>query len=103
MKIVVIKGRKRDDMVDYATGEIIRDNLPIGYVMEVEGQVPESFIKYVPNKIFDRKKYPELYHLFGKYRLPSQRELDLFIKKHSEWYPKKRKSLFNLFFGWLFK
>ena len=103
MGIVVIKGKKRDDMVDYSTGNIIIDDLPVGYVMEVEGQVPESFIKYIPNKIFDRKKYPELYHLFGKYRLPTQHELDLFVQKHSDWYPKKKEGLIKTFFKWLFK
>ena len=103
MGIIVIKGKKRDDMFDYSTGKSIPDNLPIGFVMEVEGQVPESFIKYVPNKIFDRKKYPDLFLLFGKYRLPNETELNAFVQKHSEWYKPQKKSLFKRFFGWFFK
>lgn len=101
--MLVIKACKRKDMRDPITGELIEDKEPIGYIMDVDGQVPESYIKYVPNKIFDRKKYPELYHLFGKYRMPTQSEIDLFTKKHSDWYQPKKKPVFKRFFSWLFK
>lgn len=94
MKYLVIKGRKRDDMWDWTSGQPVEDTTPIGYVLEIEGSVPESYIKYEPNRIFDRRKYPDLYNLFGKAKLPSENELKLFTAKHSDWYitSKKKKS-----------
>ena len=100
--MLVIKATKRLDRKDPLTGEVIKDEEPIGYVIDVDGQVPESYVKYVPNKIFDRKKYPELYHLFGKYRMPTQSELDMFTKKHNDWYEPKKKSIFKRIFKWFF-
>lgn len=91
MKYLVIKGRKRDDMWDWVSGQPMEDRTPIGYVVEIEGSVPESYIKYEPNRIFDRRKYPDLYNLFGKAKLPTENELELFTKKHSDWYSKPKK------------
>ena len=103
MKYLVIKGRKRDDMWDWVSGQPMEDRTPIGYVVEIEGSVPESYIKYEPNRIFDRRKYPDLYNLFGKAKLPTENELKLFTEKHSDWYntPKKKnyhKKLLTLLF-----
>ena len=47
--MLVIKACKRKDMRDPITGEPIEDKEPVGYIMDVDGQVPESYIKYVPN------------------------------------------------------
>ena len=86
----VIKGCKRNDMWDYANNKPIEDTTPIGFVMEVDGRVPESYIKYEPNKIFDRRKYPDLYNLFGKDHLPTELELKIFVQKHyEEWHPEQ--------------
>lgn len=86
----VIKGFKRTDMWDYAHNKPIEDTTPVGFVMEVDGRIPESYIKYEPNKIFDRRKYPDLYNLFGKDHLPSELELKIFVQKHyEEWHPEE--------------
>ena len=94
-KITVIKATKRKDLWDYRTNKPIQDTEPIGFVLDTFGAVPESYIKWVPNKIFDRRKYPELYAVFGKDHLPNELELKCFVKKHyHEWYPvKKQQSL----------
>ena len=87
---IVIKATKRYDMWDYKNKKPIEDTIPIGFVMEIDGQIPESFIKYVPGKIFDRRKYPELYEMFGKDHLPTQNELYCYVNKHKEeWYSEK--------------
>lgn len=89
-RITVIKACKRNDMWDYNKNVPIEDKDPIGHVMDVYGAVPESYIKWVPNKIFDKRKYPELYKLFGKDHLPSELELRCYVQKHwDEWYPKE--------------
>lgn len=86
----VIKATKRKDMWNYVTNEPLPDTTPIGFVMETDGLIPESWIKYVPNKVFDRRKYPELFELFGKDHMPSELELKCFVQKHfDEWHPKK--------------
>lgn len=88
MKTTVIKGYKRTDMWDFANNKPLEDTIPVGYVMDVDGRIPESFIKYEPNKIFDRRKCPELYALFGKDHLPNETELRCFVQKHyNEWHP----------------
>ena len=92
MKITVIKGYKRTDMWDFANNKPLEDTIPVGYVMDVDGRIPESFIKYEPNKIFDRRKCPELYALFGKDHLPNDIELKCFVQKHwEEWHAKPKK------------
>ena len=96
-RITVIKARKRTDMWDYFSNKPIEDKDPIGLVIEVEGAVPESFIKYEPNRIFDKRKYPELYTLFGKEHLPNELELKCFIEKHKNiWFPKKSSLLLKI-------
>jgi hypothetical protein len=86
-KITVIKAKIREDMWDYNTNKPIKDNIPIGYVMDTDGIIPEGFIKYVPNKIFDKRKYPELCALFGKDHLPNELELKCYVQKHfHEWH-----------------
>lgn len=95
-KITVIKATKRLDLWNFDTNEPIEDTTPIGFTMTVEGAVPESYIKWVPNKIFDRRKYPELYAMFGKDHLPNDTELKCFVQKHwDEWHSEKtlKKSL----------
>jgi hypothetical protein len=96
-----IKARKRSDRWDYHNNKPIIDNEPIGLVIDVEGSIPDSFIKWVPNKIFDRRKYPELYALFGKDHLPSENEMIYFRAKHQvDWFPKISKvndSFFTIF------
>ena len=97
----VIKAKTRTDMWNYKTNQPVEDTTPVGYIMDVDGRIPEGFIEYKPNRIFDRRKYPELYALFGKDHLPSEFELKLFTEKHSEWYKPKKQSLlkriFNIF------
>lgn len=98
-KITVIKAAKRHDLWDYKTNKPIEDNTPIGYVLYTEGAIPESYIKWIPNKIFDRRKYPDLYKLFGKDRLPNELELECFIKKnHDLWYQKNKNNKYSLTF-----
>lgn len=92
----IIKATKRKDMWNYVTNEPLPDTTPIGFVMETEGLIPESWIKYVPNKVFDRRKYPELYLLFGKDHLPNELELKCFVQKHfDEWHTKKHSKWFT--------
>ena len=99
-RIIVIKATKRQDMWDYTNNKPIEDNVPIGFVMDVQGSVPESFIKWVPNKIFDKRKYPELYAIFGKDHLPNDLELKCYVQKHwDEWHnPKNKFSLSKFIF-----
>lgn len=99
-RITVIKATKRQDMWDYTNNKPIEDNVPIGFVMDVQGAVPESFIKWVPNKIFDKRKYPELYAIFGKDHLPNDLELKCYVQKHwDEWHnPKNKFSLSKFIF-----
>lgn len=99
-RITVIKATKRQDMWDYTNNKPIEDNVPIGFVMDVQGSVPESFIKWVPNKIFDKRKYPELYAIFGKDHLPNDLELKCYVQKHwDEWHnPKNKFSLSKFIF-----
>lgn len=99
-RITVIKATKRQDMWDYTNNKPIVDNVPIGFVMDVQGSVPESFIKWVPNKIFDKRKYPELYAIFGKDHLPNDLELKCYVQKHwDEWHnPKNKFSLSKFIF-----
>lgn len=95
-RITVIKATKRKDLWNFDTNEPIEDIVPIGFTMTVDGAVPESFIKWTPNKIFDIRKYPELYALFGKDHLPNDTELKCFVQKHwEEWHGlnKSKKSL----------
>lgn len=77
--IRVIKARKRNDI--FKNGVPVKDDEIIGTTKEVIGAVPESWIKYVPNKIFDKRKYPDLYALFGKDHLPNELELEMYEKK----------------------
>ena len=82
MRTMVIKGFSRKDMWDCRSKKRLKDPVPVGFVMEVEGQIPESYVKYIPNRIFDRRKYPELYLMFGKDHLPTENELDCHIRKN---------------------
>lgn len=95
-RITVIKATKRKDLWNFDTNEPIEDVVPIGFTMTVDGAIPESFIKWIPNKIFDKRKYPELYALFGKDHLPNDTELKCFVQKHwDEWHkPEKTKMSF---------
>ena len=77
--IRVIKARKRNDI--FKNGIPVKDDEIIGTTKEVIGAVPESWIKYVPNKIFDKRKYPDLFALFGKDHLPNELELEMYEKK----------------------
>lgn len=99
----VIKAKTRTDMWDYHLNKSIQDTIPVGYIMNVDGRIPEGFIIYEPNRIFDRKKYPELYNLFGKDHLPNELEIKLFTEKHSDWYKTKKESIFKKFFNWFKK
>lgn len=90
-KVTVIKAKIREDMWDYNTNRPIKDTIPVGYVMDTDGLVPEGFIKYVPNKIFDKRKYPDLYALFGKDHLPNELELKCYVQKHfHEWHKEEK-------------
>lgn len=75
----VIKARKRDDV--FKNGIPVEDTEIIGTTKEVFGAVPESYIKYYPGRIFDRRKYPELYKIFGKDHLPTELEIECYEKK----------------------
>lgn len=99
MQYTVIKGYERKDLWDWEHNCSTIDPLPIGYVTKVDGQIPESFIKYVPNRIIDKTKYPELVKLFGKTRLPSEFELEIWCKKNNYW--KKKESLVVKVLKWL--
>lgn len=99
----VIKAKTRTDMWNYKTNQPVEDTIPVGYIMDVDGRIPEGFIEYKPNRIFDRRKYPELFALFGKDHLPSENELKLFTEKHSDWYKKEKPSLLKRFFNWFKK
>ena len=99
----VIKAKIRTDMWDYRNNQPIEDTVPVGFVMDIEGRIPEGYIIYEPNRIFDRRKYPELYSLFGKDHLPNELELKLFTEKHSDWYVKEKPSLLKRFFNWFKK
>ena len=91
-RVTVIKAIKRKDLWDFNKNIPIEDTTPIGFTMTVVGAVPESYIKWVPNKIFDKRKYPELYALFGKDHLPNDIELKCFVQKHwEEWHAKPKK------------
>ena len=79
MTIRVIKACKLNDR--YINNKLIQDNEPIGLVIDVEGRIPESYIKYKPNRIFDKRKYIDLFNLFGKDHLPSENEIKLFQQK----------------------
>lgn len=57
------------------------DNNPIGLLLDINGSIPLGYIEYKPNKIFDRRKYIELYKLFGKDHLPSENEIKLYQQK----------------------
>ena len=86
-RITVIKACKRNDIWDFTNNKPLKDDVPIGFVMDIQGAVPESFIKWVPNKIFDKRKYPELYAIFGKDHLPNDLELKCYVQKHwNEWH-----------------
>ena len=78
--VKVIKAYKRTDRFDNK-GNLIPDNEIVGTSMTVIGRIPESYIKYIPNRIFDRRKYPELYAVFQKDHLPSELELELYEEK----------------------
>ena len=82
----VIKAKTRTDMWNYKTNQPVEDTIPVGYIMDVDGRIPEGFIEYKPNRIFDRRKYPELFTLFGKDHLPSENEIKLFIVKFYKYY-----------------
>lgn len=91
-RITVIKATKRKDLWDFNKNKPIEDTTPIGFTMDIDGAVPESFIKWTPNKIFDKRKYPELYALFGKDHLPNDTELKCFVQKNWEnWYGQRKK------------
>lgn len=96
-RITVIKAAKRNDLWDFNNNKPIEDKEPIGYVYDTFGAVPEGYIKWIPNKIFDKRKYPDLYALFGKDHLPNDLEMKCFVQKHyHEWHnnsPKEEKSL----------
>ena len=97
----VIKAKTRHDMWDYCKNKPIEDTIPVGYIMKVDGRIPEGFIEYLPNKIFDKRKYSELYCLFGKDHLPNELEIKLFTEKHLDWYEKP--SLFKRILKWFKK
>lgn len=99
-RITVIKATKRKDLWDFNKNIPIEDTTPIGFTMTVDGAVPESYIKWVPNKIFDKRKYPELYAIFGKDHLPNDLELKCYVQKHwDEWHnPKNKFSLSKFIF-----
>lgn len=96
-RIRVIKARKRNDV--FKNGQPINDEEILGTTKEVIGAIPESWIKYVPNKIFDKRKYPDLYALFGKDHLPNELEIELYEKKvlqtHKKTFWQKLKELFQ--------
>lgn len=90
-RITIIKATKRQDLWDFNNNKPLKDDEPIGLVMDTFGAVPESYIKWVPNKIFDKRKYPELYALFGKDHLPNDLELKCYVQKHyHEWHSEKK-------------
>lgn len=91
-RITVIKATKRNDLWDFNNNKPMEDKEPIGYVMDTFGAVPESYIKWVPNKIFDKRKYPELFAIFGKDHLPNDLELKCYVQKHyHEWHSEPQK------------
>lgn len=54
----------------------------VGTVKETFGTIPDdSWIEYVPGRIFDRRKYSELYLTFYKDRLPTENEVHMYMLK----------------------
>jgi len=93
----VIKARKRDDI--FKNGIPVVDEEIIGTTKEVIGAIPEGYIKYYPGRIFDKRKYPDLYALFGKDHLPTEHEVEMYEQKVL---PKPKKTLWQcikIFFG----
>lgn len=75
----VIKARKRTDI--FKNGVPVPDEEILGTTKEVIGAIPEGYIKYYPGRIFDKRKYPELYALFGKDHLPTEHEIEMYEAK----------------------
>lgn len=78
----VIKVKHNYYIWDSKIGKYINDNAKIGMIREVYGNVPDGYITYIPNRIFDRRKYPELYNVFGKDHMPTENEVELYSKKN---------------------
>lgn len=75
----VIKAKKRDDI--FKNGIPVPDDEILGTTKEVIGAIPEGYIKYYPGRIFDKRKYPDLYALFGKDHLPTEHEIEMYERK----------------------
>ena len=86
----VIKARKRTDI--FKNGVPVLDEEILGTTKEVIGAIPEGYIKYYPGRIFDKRKYPDLYALFGKDHLPTEHEIELYEAKVL---PKPKKTLWQ--------
>lgn len=86
----VIKARKRNDI--FKNGIPVEDTEIIGTTKEVIGAIPEGYIKYYPGRIFDKRKYPDLYALFGKDHLPTEHEIEMYEQKVL---PKPKKTLWQ--------
>ena len=39
----VIKAKTRTDMWNYKTNQPVEDTIPVGYIMDVDGRIPEGF------------------------------------------------------------
>ena len=81
MKVIKVKNYNYK-IWDGKLGKYVVDTTRVGMVKDVFGYIPNGYIEYVPNRIFDRKKYPELYNLFGKYYMPTENEVELYTNKH---------------------
>ena len=70
----------------------------VGTVKETYGHIPDdSWIEYVPGRIFDRRKYGELYLTFYKDRLPSENEVRMYMIKMKVIKEKKPQILKKIF------
>lgn len=78
----VIKVKHNYYIWDGKIGKYISDNAKIGMIREVYGNVPDGYITYIPNRIFDRRKYPELYSVFGKDHMPTETEMNYYMLKN---------------------
>lgn len=75
----------------------------VGTVKETFGYIPDdSWIEYVPGRIFDRRKYSELYLTFYKDRLPTENEVHIYMLKMGVIKEKKPSVLLKLvkLLGW---
>lgn len=99
MNYVIIKAYKPRERWDFKNNKPKDDLEPIGMVKIDEESIPEGWIAWTPNKIFDRRKYPELYNLFGKDHMLSEKEMELYIQKNwNLWYLSQENSLTRIIF-----